>query len=121
VSVATATRCGAAGLILAAAVAAPAVARASADESYEVTASRDGFRPASLKLRRGETVRLLLKTTDGEHCFAIDALRVEKRILPGRTTVLDLTPAQAGSFPFHCCLESGKAAERETGRLVVTE
>jgi heme/copper-type cytochrome/quinol oxidase subunit 2 len=93
----------------------------AAEDSLSVTASRDGFRPATLKLRKGETVRLRLASADGEHCFAVDALRVEKRITPGRTTILDLTPTQAGSFRFHCCLESGAAADRESGRLVVSE
>ena len=110
------------GVALALSVAAGvAAALAAVDESIEVTASAEGFRPKTVKLRRGEAIRLLLKTADREHCFAVDALRVEKRITPGRTTVLDLTPAQAGSFPFYCCLETGPAAERESGRLVVTE
>ncbi len=56
-----------------------------------------------------------------EHCFAIDALRVEKRIVPGRPTRVDLTPERAGVFPFYCCLESGKAAEVERGQLTVSE
>ncbi len=51
----------------------------------------------------------------------MDALRVEKRIVPGRTTAVDLTPDRVGTFPFYCCLESGKAAEVERGRLIVSE
>lgn len=93
----------------------------AAQDALEVVASREGFRPKTLKLRKGETVRILLKTADEEHCFAVDALRVEKRILPGRATPLDLTPDQAGSFPYYCCLESGRAAEVQRGQLVVTE
>ncbi len=54
-----------------------------------------------------------------EHCFALDALRIEKRILPGRSTPADITPDRVGSFPFHCCLEPGNEAQR--GRLVVSE
>jgi heme/copper-type cytochrome/quinol oxidase subunit 2 len=72
-------------------------------------------------LRRGETAHLVLSSADGEHCFAIDALRLEKRIVPGRPTRFDLTPDRAGTFPFYCCLESGDAAARERGELVVTE
>ena len=86
-----------------------------------MTASREGFRPRIINVRKGETVRLVLGTADGEHCFAVDAFRIEKRILPGRTTSVDLTPDRVGTFPFYCCLESGKAAEVEQGRLIVTE
>jgi len=91
------------------------------DQAVTVVVSRDGFQPREISVRKGETVRLAIKTADGEHCFALDDLRVEKRVLPGRTTTVDLTPDKAGSFPFHCCLESGAAADKQRGRLIVTE
>ncbi len=108
------------GLTLAAAVAA-ATAAAPPGPSVEVTVSKRGFEPSRITLRRGETTRLVLSSADAEHCFAIDALRVEKRVVPGRPTQLDLTPERAGVFPFYCCLESGKAAEVERGQLTVSE
>jgi len=86
-----------------------------------VQASSEGFSPDRLTLRRGETVRIHLSTADGPHCFAVDGLRVEKRIVPGRETVLDLSPDEGGSFPFYCCLEKGAARDRERGEIVVTE
>jgi heme/copper-type cytochrome/quinol oxidase subunit 2 len=85
----------------------------------KVVASEKGFRPSSLSVRKGDTVRLLLTTADQEHCFAIDAFRIEKRIVPGKTTVVDLSPDKVGSFPFHCCLEEGPQAIH--GELRVTE
>lgn len=86
-----------------------------------VRASRAGFTPASISLRRGEAARLELTAADAEHCFAVDALRIEKRIVPGKTTTLDLTPDRVGTFAYYCCLESGAAAEKERGKLIVTE
>jgi heme/copper-type cytochrome/quinol oxidase subunit 2 len=85
----------------------------------DVVISGKGFRPATLNARKGEPLRLKLSTSDHEHCFAIDELRVEKRVVPGRTTLLDLTPDKTGRFPFYCCLENGADAER--GVLVVAE
>lgn len=89
-----------------------------ADE-IEIVASNAGFRPGQVGLRRGETVRIVLTTADDEHCFAVDALRIEKRILPGRRTTLDLTPERAGTFPFYSCLEPD--SEKLRGRLTVSE
>ena len=89
--------------------------------TVSIRASRRGFSPSSLTLRRGETTRLVLSSADGEHCFAIDELRIEKRIVPGRETRFDLTPDRSGTFAFHCCLESGEAAATERGQLTVTE
>lgn len=90
-----------------------------AQNRIEVVASRGGFRPRAINLRKGETVRLALTTSDDEHCFAVDALRIEKRIVPGKTTTVDLTAERAGTFPFYCCLEAGEDSQR--GKLVVTE
>jgi plastocyanin len=88
-------------------------------EEIELVASNAGFQPALLRLRRGDPVRLKLRTQDGEHCFAVDAFRIEKRVVPGRATSVDLTPDRAGEFPFYCCLEPENAKLR--GRIVVSE
>jgi heme/copper-type cytochrome/quinol oxidase subunit 2 len=110
------------GLFAAAGGLGPGVGRAAAPgPRIEIQASRDGFRPDVVKLRPGETVRLVLTSADGEHCFAVDALRIEKRLLPGRSVEVDLTPDRAGTLPFYCCLETGPAAEKERGRIVVSD
>jgi heme/copper-type cytochrome/quinol oxidase subunit 2 len=88
-------------------------------DRLEVTVSKSGFRPARLTLRRGETARLAITSADGEHCFAVDAFRVEKRIVRGRTTVVDLVPDRAGTFSYHDCL--APEGESQSGQLVVTE
>jgi heme/copper-type cytochrome/quinol oxidase subunit 2 len=108
------------GLTLAAALAAAAVA-APPGPSVAVTVSKRGFEPSAITVRRGEMTRFFLTSADVEHCFAIDALRVEKRVVPGRPTQMDLTPERAGVFPFYCCLESGKTSEVERGQLTVSE
>jgi heme/copper-type cytochrome/quinol oxidase subunit 2 len=92
-----------------------------APETLELVASEKGFEPRVINLRKGDPVRLRLTTADREHCFELDAFRVEKRVLPGRVTVVDLTPEKAGTFAFQCCIEEGAAADKEHGRLVVVE
>jgi len=87
----------------------------------EVTASRSGFEPTVIRAHKGETLHLRLHSRDQEHCFAVDAFRVEKRIVADRTTTADVTPDRAGTFAFYCCLETGAAADTERGRLVVAE
>jgi heme/copper-type cytochrome/quinol oxidase subunit 2 len=110
------TQALAAALLLAAAGAA---ARPAAEVSIQ--ASQSGFEPSEVVLRKGEAVRIVLSSADREHCFAVDAFRIEKRILPGRPTSFDFTPERAGRFPFYCCLESGAQADVERGVLVITE
>jgi cytochrome c oxidase subunit 2 len=112
------SRAGRTAVLLGLALAPAVAARA---ETVPLEASSTGFRPKVLNVRKGDAIRLQLTSADGEHCFALDAWRIEKRVRPGKATVVDLVVEKAGTFPFYCCLESGAAAEREHGRLVVTE
>jgi cytochrome c oxidase subunit 2 len=89
--------------------------------AVEIMASHRGFQPFTVSLRRGEPVRIVLSTADDAHCFAVDAFRLEKRITPGRTTSFDFTPDRSGTFPFYCCLESGRAAVIERGHLEIQD
>ena len=90
-------------------------------QTMDVAASRSGFVPSVIHARKGETLHLRLTSRDQDHCFAVEAFRVEKRVVPARTTTVDITPDRAGTFPYYCCLETGAAAEAERGRLVVAE
>jgi plastocyanin len=114
------------GVVLALALAATAVAVVAAAPSrgapsVAVKASKRGFEPSQVKVRRGEAVTFVLSSADDEHCFAVDALRIEKRIVPGRTTTFEVITDKVGVFPFYCCLEAGEAAGVERGQLSVTE
>jgi cytochrome c oxidase subunit 2 len=104
-----------------ASAAALSLAAPPAGPSVDVKVSRRGFEPSRVVLRRGETARLVLTSLEGDHCFAVDALRIEKRVASGRPIRLELTPERTGTFPFHCCLETGSQADREKGELVVSE
>jgi heme/copper-type cytochrome/quinol oxidase subunit 2 len=95
-----------------------ALAAAPRDE-VAVTFSKGSVKPTEIRARKGDSLRLLLRSDDGEHCFAIDAFRVEKRVVPGRTATVEISLDRAGEFPYYCCLDPGNAALR--GRLVVSE
>ena len=92
---------------------------AVAADRFDLQVSKGGFRPPRLDVRRGEPVRLNVTSADGEHCFALEAFRVEKRVVPGRTTVVDLTPDRTGTFPFYDCRVP--EGEKRAGELVVSE
>ena len=121
ITAATGTLRGSAEMRLGAAVLALAAFTGAAprESGLEVRASKRGFEPAAINLRKGEPARLVLKAADEEHCFAVDEFRIEKRVVPGRPTTLDFTPDRAGSFTFYCCLEPDSKALK--GRLIVDE
>ncbi len=101
---------------------APATSETAADVARELTIAASGIEPAALKVRRGDLLRLDVGSGDGaEHCFALDELRIERRVVPGRKTRVDLVPARAGRFAYYCCLHATAAAGRERGELIVSD
>ena len=117
-----AARAGLRGLILPACLALgfAGTGTAATADRVEVTVSRQGFRPDRVTLRKGEPVRLSLTSSDGEHCFAVDAFRIEKRVVAGRPSIVDLTPDRTGTFAFYDCLAE-PGSETKAGTLVVAE
>jgi cytochrome c oxidase subunit II len=116
-------RAGRLGLTLTACLAlesAEAASPAATADRIEISVSHQGFRPDRVTLRKGEPVRLSLTSSDGEHCFAVDAFRIEKRVVVERPSVVDLTPDRAGTFVFYDCL-ADPGGETRPGKLVVAE
>ena len=113
-------RAGLLGLTLLGCLPAGAASPAATADRVEVTVSRQGFRPDRVTIRKGEPVRLSLTSSDGEHCFAVDAFRIEKRVVVGRPSVVDLTPDRTGAFAFYDCL-ADPGSETKAGTLVVAE
>ncbi len=68
----------------------------------EITARRFQFTPSEVTLRRGEPVKLRLRSEDVTHGFFVRPLRIDADIPPGRTTEVVITPAQAGRFTAIC-------------------
>jgi heme/copper-type cytochrome/quinol oxidase subunit 2 len=99
------------------AVALAAAAPVLAQTPREVVGTKAGWRPPVVNVKKGEVTRLVLKTDDEERCFAIDELRIEKRVVPGKSTVLEFTADRVGNFPFYDCLDP----DGKKGRLAVTE
>lgn len=86
----------------------------------EVVARRFAFEPAVVQVTVGEPVRLLVRSGDGVHGIAIEALDVERRIPRGGEPVsIDIVAGEAGQFPILCSEYCGAGHEEMTGTLVV--
>jgi cytochrome c oxidase subunit 2 len=72
-----------------------------------------------LKLRRGETYRLHLSSTDLQHGFSLQPLNMNFQVLPGYDHVLTLTPTSSGEFTIVCNEFCGIGHDRMIGRIIV--
>ncbi len=76
-----------------------------------------GFEPRRIAVPLG-LVHFVVTSREGDHCFAVPSLDVEKRVRVSRPLEVDVTFERAGEIPFLCCVESPGTAE--TGVIVVT-
>ncbi len=67
-----------------------------------ITAQRFQFTPREITLKRGETVRLELRSEDVHHGFFVRPLGIDEDIVPGRTTEVVLTPKTVGRYTTIC-------------------
>jgi mono/diheme cytochrome c family protein len=91
----------------------------------DVTAAnswRRDFRVARPVLRRGETIRLRLKSGDVVHTFSVPALGIDPaEVYPGRVVDVVVTPSQAGTFEYYCTTVCGEAHFAMRGFLRVVD
>lgn len=69
-----------------------------------VEGSEFKFSLASLTLKKGEKIRLILGNTgEMKHDFVVDELNVRTKIINnGETDTIEFTPETAGTFEFYC-------------------
>jgi plastocyanin len=91
---------------------------AQSPEVYTVrlTVGASGFEPKRVTVPLG-TVHFVITSREGDHCFAVPSLDVEKRVRASRPLEVDVAFERAGEFPFLCCVEGSGTAE--VGAIVV--
>ena len=82
-----------------------------------VSVGSTGFEPKRVAVGLG-VVRFVVTSREGDHCFAIPSLDIEKRVRVSRPLEVDVTFEKAGEFPFLCCAEGPSTGE--TGTIIVT-
>ncbi len=90
---------------------------AAAMQGYTIRASvgASGFEPRRLSAPLG-AVHFVVTAREGDHCFAIPTLDVEKRVRASGPLEVDVFFEKAGEFPFLCCVHGSDSAE--TGVIV---
>lgn len=74
-----------------------------------------------LRLKKGETYRLLVSSADMQHGLSIQPAGLNFQILPGYLSVIRLTPTEAGEFQIVCNEYCGLGHHLMTGKVIVTE
>jgi cytochrome c oxidase subunit 2 len=76
---------------------------APAPHEIHVVASNFQFEPASIRVTAGERVRLVLRSSDGTHGFAIPGLKIDALLgKGGEAVVVEFTAPAPGTYEVAC-------------------
>ena len=87
----------------------------------QVTLRKYEFSPGSLRVRKGEQVRLVMTAVDHDHGFKLDGFDINQKVPRGTTVVVKFTADKAGTFQFRCSNVCGLGHRNMKGTLVVEE
>ena len=94
---------------------------AQAVHEIQVTLKKYEFNPGSLRVRKGERVKLVMTAADHDHGFKLDDFDINQKIPKGTTVVVEFTADKAGTFQFRCSSVCGIGHRGMKGTLVVEE
>jgi cytochrome c oxidase subunit II len=87
----------------------------------QVTLRKYEFSPGSLRVRKGEQVKLIMAAADHDHGFKLDEFDINQKILKGTTVVVEFVADKVGTFQFRCSSVCGLGHRNMKGTLVVEE
>jgi cytochrome c oxidase subunit 2 len=117
------------GLMILSAASARTVAQVAKDagtgmqgvHEIQVTLRKYEFSPGSLRVKKGEQVKLVMTAADHDHGFRLDEFDINQKIPKGTTVVVEFTADNAGTFQFRCSNVCGIGHRGMKGTLVVEE
>ena len=115
------TRCAWCGLaLIATALTGPRIAAAGQPvHEVQVVASRFTFEPTSIQVFAGESVRLVVRSKDGTHGFAIPKLKIDLHVPDqGEPVTAEFTAPAAGEYEIACSEFCGRGHGQMKAALV---
>jgi len=76
--------------------------QADSPKRIEITASRFKYEPDKITLKKGETVILVLHSTDVTHGLKVPEMNVNTEIKKDKETEIQITPQETGHFVGKC-------------------
>jgi cytochrome c oxidase subunit II len=85
----------------------------------QVTLRKYEFSPGSLRVKKGERVRLIMAAVDHDHGFKLDDFDINQKVRKGTTAIVEFTADKTGTFQFRCSNVCGLGHRGMKGTLVV--
>jgi len=88
-------------------------------KEFTLTAKQWEFSPNTITVNEGDNVRLLIKSVDVTHGFALLDFAVNEQLQAGQTTTVEFVAHKSGTFPFWCSVKCGRGHGDMRGKLIV--
>lgn len=92
---------------------------AGARKEFIITAKQWSFSPSIIKIKKGDTVVLKLKSADVKHGISIPDFGINEQIEPGETKIVEFVADKTGTFAFSCNIPCGVGHKAMTGTIIV--
>lgn len=89
------------------------------DRIIYLEARRFSFSPDTIIVNQGDKLKIIAKSTDVTHGFALDGFNIDNRIEPAKKNIIEFIADKKGEFTFRCSVYCGSGHENMRGKLVV--
>lgn len=90
-----------------------------ATKTFNVTASSFKFNPATITVKKGDSVKIVVTNSGGKHDLVLEEFNVRTKILEsGQTGTVTFVADKAGSFEYYCSVGNHRQMGM-VGKLIV--
>lgn len=83
---------------------------ASRTKEFTISGQNFSFAPSSISVKKGDTVKIIFKNTNGFHDLKIDAFKAAtKKIQGGSEETIQFIADKTGTFEYYCSVGSHRA------------
>jgi plastocyanin len=92
---------------------------AASVKTFNLTAKNFSFSPSEIRVKKGDTVKVVMNSVNGFHDFVVDAFNAKTdRVSDGQTAEVQFVADKTGTFDFYCSVGNHRAMGM-VGKLIV--
>ena len=88
-------------------------------KEFTMTAKQWAFDPEVITVKKGDNVKIKVKSIDVSHGFALPDFGFDQKLEPGKEIVVEFIASKKGEFTFFCSVLCGQGHKDMKGKLVV--
>jgi cytochrome c oxidase subunit II len=90
-------------------------------KEISMTAKQFDFIPSKITVKKGDRVKLSIKSIDVDHGFSLSAFGINEQLEPDKTVVVEFVADKVGQHSFFCSIFCGASHGSMRGTLIVEE